>query len=110
MPALAKATGSPPQGGGSFLQRLQANAKKIVRIRPIDEVPGDGPEAVISRIEARAAAADLTGALAELGKLPAAVRAHAKAWIAKVEARDAAIALSRRFAADALAAIGKSSL
>jgi hypothetical protein len=109
VPALAKAAGSAPTDGG-FLERLQANAKKIVRIRPVDEVAGDEPAAVVSRIRARAERADVAGALAELGKLADAARAPAKAWIAKVAAREAAVALSRRFAADALAAIGKPSL
>jgi hypothetical protein len=110
LPALAKGLAAPQQQGGSFLQRLQANAKKIVRVRPIDEVPGDDPSAVLSRLEMRAAEADLAGALTELAKLPAAARAPAKGWIARVEARNAAVGVSRRFAADALAAIGKPSL
>ena len=81
------------------------------RARPPDRrVPGDDPAAVLQRIEARAAQGDLAGALAELAKLPAPARALAKAWIAKVEARNAAVEASRRFAADALAALGKPSL
>jgi hypothetical protein len=57
----------------------------------------------------RAAAlqADLPGAIKELAKLPAPARAAAQAWIAKAQARLAAIAASRRFAADAFAALGK---
>jgi len=47
------------------------------------------------------------GALAELAKLPAPARTAAQAWIAKAQARLAAVAASRRFAADAFAALGK---
>src|SRR6266581_2097569 len=104
--ALAPTSGAPPREGG-FLDRLQANAERLVRIRPLDEPPGDDPAAVLTRIEQRALQADLPGALAELAKLPAPARAAAQAWIAKAQARLAAVAASRRFAADAFAALGK---
>ena len=45
----------------------------------------------------------------ELEKLPAPVRAPAQAWIAKAQARTAALAASRAFAADALVALAKPS-
>jgi hypothetical protein len=104
--ALAQTSGAPPREGG-LLERLQANAERLVRIRPLDEPPGDDPAAVLTRIEQRALQADLPGALAELAKLPAPARAAAQAWIAKAQARLAAVAASRRFATDAFAALGK---
>jgi hypothetical protein len=104
--ALAQTSGAPPREGG-FLDRLQANAERLVRIRPLDEPPGDDPAAVLTRIEQRALQADLPGALTELAKLPAPARAAAQAWMAKAQARLAAVAASRRFAADAFAALGK---
>jgi hypothetical protein len=104
--ALAQTSGAPPREGG-FLDRLQANAERLVRIRPLDEPPGDDPAAVLVRVEHRAIQADLSGALAELAKLPAPARAAAQPWIAKAQARLAAVAASRRFAADAFAALGK---
>jgi hypothetical protein len=104
--ALAQTSGAPPREGG-FLDRLQANAERLVRIRPLDEPPGDDPAAVLTRIEQRALQADLPGALTELAKLPAPARAAAQPWIAKAQARLAAVAASRRFAADAFAALGK---
>ncbi len=104
--ALAQTSGAPPREGG-FLDRLQANAERLVRIRPLDEPPGDDPAAVLTRIEQRALQADLPGALTELAKLPAPARVAAQAWIAKAQARLAAVAASRRFAADAFAALGK---
>ncbi|HEY6258859.1 MAG TPA: hypothetical protein VIY51_24040, partial [Xanthobacteraceae bacterium] len=105
-PALRQAAGAVP-GEASFLEKLQANAQRLVRISPIDEVPGDDPAAVIARLELKAARGDLPGALAEFGKLPPAVRAPAQAWIAKAQAREAALAASRAFAGDALAALVK---
>jgi hypothetical protein len=106
MPALAQAAGTVPREA-SFLDRMQANAERLVRIRPIDDAPGDDPAAVLARIELRAAQADLASALAELAKLPAHARAPAQAWIAKAEARIAAIKASRQVAAESLAALGK---
>jgi hypothetical protein len=107
-PALLQAAraGSPEAG---FLEKLQANAERLVRIRPIEEVPGDDPAAVIARIEFKAVHGDLPGALMEFGNLPANVRAPAQAWIDKAQARAAALAASRAFAADALAALGQPS-
>jgi hypothetical protein len=107
-PALRQAIGTAPRDG-NFLDRLQANAEKIVRIRPVDDTPGDDPAAIVARVELRATQSDPAGALAELAKLPPAARAPAQDWIAKAEARNAAIALSRRFARDALAALGQPS-
>ncbi len=106
-PAILRAAAAPEPAGG-FLDRLQANAERLVRIRPIDEAPGDDPVAVVSRAQAKASRSDLTGAVAELNALPANLRAPADDWIKKVEARTAAVNVSRRLVADALAALGKS--
>jgi hypothetical protein len=106
VPALYKAAGASPREGG-FLDRLQASAENLVRIRPITEIPGNDPAAVILRIEVKAARGDIAGALAELTQLPAPVRAPAEAWIKKAEARMAAVEASRQLAFNALAALGK---
>jgi len=99
------AGGEPAPAGESFLERLQANAEKLVRIRPIDEVKGDDRGAILARIERRAALADIAGALAELEKLPVAARGPAQDWIAKAQARNKAAETSRRIAAEAVAAL-----
>src|SRR5262245_29171403 len=106
IPALTQQAGGVSRDAG-FLERMQAGAERLVRIRPIEDVPGDDPAAVLARVEVRANQADLAGALAELAKLPASAQAPAQAWIAKAKARIAALAASRRFTADSLAAIGK---
>jgi hypothetical protein len=103
-PELLRAAGGAPSEQG-LLQKLQANAERLVRIRPVDEVAGDDPAAIIARVEIKAGRGDVPGALTELGALPAAVRAPAQAWIDKARARTAAIAASRAFAAAALAAL-----
>lgn len=107
IPAMLKLTQSDASRAGGFLDKLQANAERLVRIRPVGEVAGDRPVDVISRIEAKADASDVSGALAELSRLPEQVRAPADGWIAKMNARSAALTAARQFSTNALAAIGK---
>jgi hypothetical protein len=104
VPALQRAAG---HGEAGFFDKLEANAERLVRIRPIEQPPGDDPPAIISRVEFKAVRNDLPGALAELTNLPENVRAPAQGWIDRAQGRVAAIAASRAFAADALAALGK---
>jgi len=106
LPAMLKASGAQ-QAPAGFLERLQANASKIVRISPVDAPPGDQPAGVLARIEVEAARADIDGALADLAKLSEAARAPAQAWIAKAEARRQALAAARQFAANSANALGK---
>ena len=106
IPALAKASGAQAPGG-DFLDRLQANASKLVRIRPLGVPVGDDTSAVLARIEVETAHADIDGALANLGKLDAKTRALARDWIAKAQSRQAAITAARQFAADTMHALAK---
>jgi hypothetical protein len=99
LPAMRKAAAPKAAATGSFLERLQVNAERLVRIQPIDEQRGDDAGAILTRIDAKAARGDIAGALAELKTLPAEVRAPAENWIKTAEAREAAIEASRRFAA-----------
>jgi hypothetical protein len=106
---MMKAVGEPVRTGG-VMEKLQASAEKLVRIRPVGEAPGDDPATVVARVEAKAARNDIAGARDDLAKLPATVRAPAESWIKRAASRDAAIAASRQFARDALTALGKPSL
>ena len=105
LPAMLKISGAQAPEGG-FIERLQANAGKLVRIRPVDAPPGDDASAVLARIEVDAAKADIAAALADIGKLSDATRAPAQAWIAKAQARQAALAAARQYAADTARALG----
>lgn len=105
LPALQKAAGSPAASGG-FIERLQANAENLVRIRPVDAPPGNDPAAVLARIEVDAAHDDVAGALADLSHLPEKMRAPAQGWIEKAKSRQAALAAARQFAADSARALG----
>ena len=104
-PALLSAAGGPA-GAGSFIARMELSAQRLVRITPIDAPQGDDPAAQIARINAAAAHGE-AAALAEIAKLPEPARVLAAPWSKKVAAREAAIAASRRIAADALAVLGR---
>jgi hypothetical protein len=107
MPAVWKAARKEGPLPGTFLERLQSNAEKIVRIRPAGEAVGDDPASVGARVETRAGNADIRGALAELAKLPPDARAPAEGWIKKAQARNAAIAAARNLSQSALGALVK---
>jgi hypothetical protein len=106
VPQLMAAGGAPTRDG-SFFEKLQANAEKLVRIRPLDEAQGTDTPAVVMRAENKASKGDISGALAELETLPQAVRALAEPWMIKAHARLAAIEASRRLDTNAFAGIGK---
>jgi hypothetical protein len=107
IPIMLKGTDAETKRDGGFLDKLQANAERLVRIRPVGEVSGTRPVDVIARVEAKAGSADIAGALDELSKLSPQARAPAEAWIKKANARNAALAAARQFSSGALAAIGK---
>jgi hypothetical protein len=106
IPAMLKASGG--QGSaGSYLERIEANAGKLVRIRPVGAPTGDDASAVLARTEVEAAHADIDGALADLAKLDAATRAPAQNWIEKAGARQAALAAARQLAGETTHSLGK---
>ena len=105
LPAMLKISGGPAPDAG-FLERLQANAGKLVHIRPVDAPLGDDPSAVLARLEIDTAKTDIAAALTDLGKLPAGTRAPAQGWIVKAQARQAALAAVRQYAAATARALG----
>jgi hypothetical protein len=106
-PALASAAGTPAHDGG-MLDRLQANAERLVRVRPVGETPGDDASSVVARAEAKADRGDIAGAFADLDRLPPAAKTIAAGWIKAAQGRVAAVEAARKLAADSLAALGKS--
>lgn len=109
LPALVKIWDVQPSG--NFLERLQANAGRLVRIRPLDAPPGDDAAAVLARLEIEATKADIPAAIADLGKLnnpnlTDATRSPVQQWINKANARQGAIAAARQFAATSVRALG----
>ncbi len=93
---------------GSLIARLELNAQKLVRITRADSAStGDDPSSIISRIDIDARNGDIAGALADIARLPPAARAVTDEWVKKAQAREAAVAASRRIAAEAATALGK---
>ena len=106
VPKLSPATQESTAAGAGIVDRLQAGAAKLVRIERTDTV-GSDRGAVIARVTAAALRNDFNEARRELKTLPAADRAAAQDWLDKADARDTALAASRQFAADAMAALAK---
>jgi hypothetical protein len=92
--------------GSGIVDRLQAGASKLVRIERTDAT-GNDRGAVVARVTAAALRNDFAEARRELNTLSPADRAAAQGWLDKVAARDAALAASREFAGDSMAALAK---
>jgi hypothetical protein len=103
LPAAQQSTATT---GTGIVERLQAGAAKLVKIERTDTV-GNDRGAVVARITAAALRNDFNEARRELKTLEPADRAAAQSWLERADARDAALAASRQFAADAMAALGK---
>ena len=97
----------PPASGTGIVDRLQAGAAKLVRIERTDAI-GNDRSAIVTRVTAAALRNDFNEARRELKTLPEAEREPAKAWLDKTDAREAALAASRKFADDAMADLAKS--
>jgi hypothetical protein len=95
-----------PTTGSGIMDRLQAGAAKLVKIERTDTA-GTDRGAVVARMTAAALRNDSNEARRELKTLAPADRAAAQAWLDKADARDAALAASRQFAADAMAVLAK---
>lgn len=95
-----------PSSSAGIVERLQAGASKLVRIERTDGI-GNDRGAIVTRVTAAALRNDFVEARRELKTLSEADRAPAQAWLDKAEARDAALAASRKFADDALAGLAK---
>jgi hypothetical protein len=106
VPKLSPPASDAPAATGGIVERLQAGAAKLVRIERTDTT-GSDRAAVVGRITAAGLRNDFAEARKELGLLSPADRAPAQAWLDKADARDAALAASRRFADDAMAALAK---
>jgi hypothetical protein len=99
----------PPENsttGSGLVERLQAGAAKLVRIERTDAV-GSERGNVVARVTAAALRNDYKEARRELETLAPADRTAAQGWLEKADARDAALAVSRQFAADAMTALAK---
>ncbi|MDP1582459.1 MAG: hypothetical protein Q8M18_03425 [Bradyrhizobium sp.] len=106
VPKLSPPAPDSSTTGTGIVERLQAGAAKLVRIERSDAT-GNDRGAVVARVTAAALRNDFAEARRELNTLAPADRAAAQAWLDKADARDAALAASRQFAADAMATLAK---
>jgi hypothetical protein len=93
-----------PSGG--IVEHLKAGAAKLVRIERTD-ANGNDRGAIVARVTAAALRNDVSEAKRELNSLSPADRMPAQGWLDKVGQRDAALAASRQFATEAMAALAK---
>jgi hypothetical protein len=101
---------SPPAEAGAvtggIVDRLEAGASRLVRIERTDAT-GNDRGAVIARVTAAALHNESNEARRQLMTLAPEDRTAAQSWIAKADARDTALAASRKFAADAMTALAE---
>jgi hypothetical protein len=106
VPKLSPPAAENSTTGTGLVDRLQAGAAKLVRIERTDTTGNDRGN-VVARVTAAALRNDSNEARRELKTLAPADRAAAQAWLDKADARDAALAASRQFATEAMAALAK---
>lgn len=71
----------------SLTDRLLSSAFSSIQVRPVGEVEGDGPDAIVARMEARLTNGDLAAAVAEWDKLPAPAKTASEAYKKSLDAR-----------------------
>ena len=102
---------SPPRAGQRHHRlghrRAPAGGRREAGRIERTDTAGNDRGAVVARVTAAALRNDFDEARRELKTLAPADRAAAQAWLDKADARDAALAASRQFAADAMAALAK---
>lgn len=104
VPKLAPAPAEATTTGSTMIDRLQAGAAKLVRVQRADAV-GNDSGSIVARVTAAALRNDLSEARRELVTLAPADRTAAQDWLNKVDAREAALAASRKFSTDAMSAL-----
>ena len=105
--AKAKSAGAESSTGAGILDRLQSGVTKLVRIeRDTGPATTAAPAAAASPVAVRRE--DLAATRKDVANLPQAADPQIQAWLKSVDAREAALAASQKFSAEALAAFGKS--
>lgn len=71
----------------SLTDRLMQSALSAIQVRPVGEVEGEGPDAIVARIETRLTNGDLAAAAAEWEKLPDAAKKASETYKKSLDAR-----------------------
>jgi hypothetical protein len=106
LPELRRMSAPPGQDLG-YLDRLQASAVRMLKIRPVKDEPGDDPAAILSRIEFRMARVDIDATVTELDKLPPQAKELAQPWRTKALVRRDAVEAARLMATASLVKLGE---
>ncbi len=76
-----------PAESANIGERLMASALSVIKVRPVGNVAGDSPSAIVARIEDKIRNGDLKGAAAEWETLPEAGRAVSANFKKALDAR-----------------------
>lgn len=96
-----------PAAGQSLSDRLFKSAFSVIKVRPVGNVEGSSPEAVIARIGDKLQGSDLVGALKEWEALPEDLKAAGQDYHVALEARVKVEALVSQALERAVKATGK---
>ena len=106
LPALTQASGVENETTGTFIERLRANAGRLVHVTPVNAPKGDAPSDVLARLKIEAAHSDIDAALNDIAKLPPAAQAKASDWVATAKARREALNAARQLASETAQSLG----
>lgn len=95
-----------PDPNASIWSRLADSAQNLVKARPVGDIPGDSPEALVARMEVALGRGDLDATLAEAAKLPDASKTAGAAYLGQIKARRDTDGLVTKALSLALAAAG----
>jgi hypothetical protein len=95
-----------PTAGESITDRLLTSAMRVVKVRPVGEVEGETPEAILARMEERVKNGDLKAAVAEWNTLPDAAKQASSDFKAALDARIAVEDLMNATLTRAMASAG----
>jgi hypothetical protein len=82
---LASARSDDPNQ--SLTDRLMSSALSAIQVRPVGEVEGEGPEAIVARMEARITNGDFASAATEWDKLPEPAKKASETYKKSLDAR-----------------------
>ncbi|KPF45014.1 COG4223 family protein [Rhizobium sp. AAP43] len=83
---ILAAVNAPAEGEG-WSDRLLSSARSLVKVRPIGNVEGDTPDAIVARIEDKLENGDLKGAHLEWQALPEVAKAASQDFAEKLDRR-----------------------
>lgn len=93
--ATARRSSDDGKENAGFFERLQAGAARLIRIRRVDAPVSTDARDVLGRVEAAAVRGDFAEAVAEIVKLPEALRATLDPWVRRAQGRQAALNTAR---------------